>query len=102
MTPLTTARAAILSCGLAGAASAATDVANVDQSRTTPRERIRQIFIAGELVACCEPKLILPRDHGPRANATPWSNQQRRLRFEASKKACVERADDGRMQYPAH
>jgi len=32
-------------------------------------------------------KLKLPLDHGPRAEVTPWVNQQRRLRAEQAARA---------------
>ncbi len=35
-------------------------------------------------------KLVLPLDHGPRAQTTPWSNQQRRLRAEQEARAKAE------------
>lgn len=35
-------------------------------------------------------KLVLPLDHGPRAQTTPWSNQQRRLRAEQEVRAKAE------------
>ncbi|MGH8855156.1 MAG: hypothetical protein ACREWI_12870 [Telluria sp.] len=47
------------------------------------------------LTACADlrdpNRLILPLDHGPRAQTTPWENQQRRLRAaqEAAPKAEV-------------
>ena len=31
-------------------------------------------------------KIVLPLDHGPRAETTPWVNQQRRLRAAAMEK----------------
>jgi len=34
-------------------------------------------------------KIVLPLDHGPRAETTPWLNQQRRLRAEAMAKSAT-------------
>ena len=39
---------------------------------------------------CATQQLILPVDHGPRAQTTPYLNQQRKARFEAEMKACKE------------
>ncbi len=39
----------------------------------------------------CPPEpLILPLDHGPRAQTTPYLNRLRKERFEAEMKACKE------------
>lgn len=36
-------------------------------------------------------RAALPLDHGPRAQATPWENQQRLLRAEQQAKAAEEK-----------
>jgi len=41
---------------------------------------------------CNALRLALPLDHGPRAQTTPKSNQQRKDRFEARMKACKDAA----------
>ena len=82
MKPLTTALTVIAACGAIATAAAAADTADTDQVRNTARERIQRIFGADEIAACCEHKLILPLDHGPRAEATLWLNQQRRRHLE--------------------
>ena len=33
-------------------------------------------------------RLVLPLDHGPRAQTTPYLNQQRKERYEMQVKAC--------------
>ena len=39
----------------------------------------------------CPPEpLVLPLDHGPRAQTTPAENQRRKNRYEAQVKACKE------------
>ena len=39
----------------------------------------------------CPPRaLVLPLDHGPRAQTTPYLNQLRKARYEAEVKACKE------------
>ncbi len=37
----------------------------------------------------CRPPLALPLDHGPRAQATPWENEQRKTRYAERVKACL-------------
>lgn len=41
---------------------------------------------------CASEQLVLPLDHGPRAQSTPYFNQLRKARFEAEMKACGEAA----------
>ena len=41
---------------------------------------------------CKARKLALPLDHGPRAQATPKSNQQRQERFDTRMQACNDAA----------
>lgn len=38
-------------------------------------------------------KLVLPLDHGPHAQVTPWFNEQRRLRAEAEAKKILPEPD---------
>lgn len=41
----------------------------------------------------CPPKaLILPLDHGPRAQSTPYLNQARKARHDTEMKACQDAA----------
>lgn len=35
-------------------------------------------------------RLVLPLDHGPRADTTPYMNQQRKQRYDAQVRACKE------------
>jgi len=42
---------------------------------------------------CKARKAALPLDHGPRAQTTPKSNQQRQERFDARMKACNDTAE---------
>lgn len=47
----------------------------------------------------CPPDvLVLPLDHGPRAQSTPYLNEKRKARFEAEQKACKEAAAKGAVQ----
>jgi hypothetical protein len=38
--------------------------------------------------SCPPPSLVLPLDHGPRAQGTPQQNQMRKQRYEAQLRAC--------------
>jgi len=38
---------------------------------------------------CDSRRLVLPLDHGPRADTTPYLNRLRKERFEAEMKACM-------------
>jgi len=41
---------------------------------------------------CPPPPLVLPLDHGPRPQTTPYLNRLRKERYEAQVKACKEGA----------
>jgi hypothetical protein len=43
----------------------------------------------------CAMRLVLPLDHGPHAQSTPYLNEQRKANFEAGQKACKEAAAKG-------
>jgi hypothetical protein len=73
-------------------ASAAPDIANVDPANKATLERSDGMRQAHEAAACRKNRLTLLLDHGPRAETTPWLNQQRRTRFDTQKKACELRA----------
>lgn len=53
------------------------------------------IGIALFVTACASPngtnRIVLPLDHGPRAQTTPWENKQRFLRAETEVKAASEK-----------
>jgi hypothetical protein len=52
---------------------------------------IAAISVGVALSACATPgssqKIVLPLDHGPRAQTTPWANQQRLHQIEAERAA---------------
>lgn len=51
------------------------------------------VSAAPDQVKVCPPqRLVLPLDHGPRAQTTPYLNQSRKARHEAEVKACKEAA----------
>ncbi|OJX37399.1 MAG: hypothetical protein BGO75_09085 [Burkholderiales bacterium 68-20] len=43
----------------------------------------------GQRVNCPPDPLVLPLDHGPRAQTTPGENRMRKARYEAQVKACT-------------
>ncbi len=45
---------------------------------------------AGPAKCAMPDRLVLPLDHGPRAQSTPYLNQQRKNRYEAQVQACKE------------
>ena len=51
-----------------------------------------------ESMRCPPESLVLPLDHGPRAQSTPYLNEKRKARFEAEQKACREAAAKGVVQ----
>lgn len=62
-------------------ALAGPDFQLIEQAR-----KARQEAKAG--LRCPPQPLILPLDHGPRAQSTPYLNRLRKQRFEAETKAC--------------
>lgn len=58
-------------------------VAQADLRATQPVSRAK-------LPRCPPAPLVLPLDHGPRAQTTPAENQRRKNRYEAQVKACKE------------
>lgn len=53
---------------------------------------------AADSMRCPPDALVLPLDHGPRAQSTPYLNEKRKARFEAEQKACKEAAAKGAVQ----
>lgn len=45
----------------------------------------------GQRANCPPEPLVLPLDHGPRAQTTPGENRMRKARYEAQVKACTNR-----------
>lgn len=48
--------------------------------------------VAADRKDCPPSPVVLPLDHGPRAQTTPQQNQMRKARFEAQMKACKDAA----------
>ncbi len=56
-----------------------------------PEGRMETIKLAATGPQKCPPAaLVLPLDHGPRAQSTPYLNKLRKERFDAEMKACRE------------
>lgn len=66
-------------------ARAAKQAAATTQTVGTPRVD----SATGQRVNCPPDPLVLPLDHGPRAQTTPGENRVRKARYEAQVKACA-------------
>ena len=83
--------AGILAFGAGSPAIAGPDVLQLqvmDRARDAKLEQAAQMEKASVEKRCASRVLVLPLDHGPRAQTTPYLNRLRRERFEAQKKAC--------------
>jgi len=65
-------------------ARAARQAAEATQAVTT-----RVDSASGQRVKCPPAPLVLPLDHGPRAQTTPGESRMRKARYEAQVKACA-------------
>lgn len=77
--------------GVALPALAGPDFQLIEQARKAGQQteaRRAQDTAAKAGLRCPPQPLILPLDHGPRAQTTPYLNQLRKQRFEAAMKAC--------------
>jgi type II secretory pathway pseudopilin PulG len=70
-------------------AFAGRDAAQISQqeksNQTVAAQRAQETARLGKAAT----KIVLPLDHGPRAETTPWLNQQRRLLAEAMTKSAT-------------
>lgn len=64
----------------------------VDQARKAKLDQAARMAKASPEDQCASRVLVLPLDHGPRAQTTPYLNQLRKDRFEAEMKACKDAA----------
>ncbi len=69
-------------------ALAGPDWQTIERARANKRAKIAQMEKLTPEEKCAAKRLALPLDHGPRAQSTPYLNQQRRLNFEAELQAC--------------
>lgn len=65
----------------------------IEQSRKNKRAQVARLEKLTPAEQCAARRLVLPLDHGPRAQSTPYLNQQRRLGFEAELQACQTAAE---------
>ena len=63
------------------------------QATRIARHGDAQAPASADRIALASHKLVLPLDHGPRAQSTPWLNQQRVLRAEAQVQAQMPKAE---------
>lgn len=60
----------------------------IEQARKEKRTQAAQAEKLTPAEACAAKRLVLPLDHGPRAQTTPYMNEKRRAAFEADLKTC--------------
>lgn len=92
MKKLITTLAGIAILGAALSAFADPDWQSIDQARKHAQAQPVKAEAATAQVQCSQKRLILPLDHGPRAQTTPYLNRQRKEAFDAEMKACREAA----------
>ena len=61
----------VVGIGLIATASAAPELAAIDHEREAAREHLERTLRIGDIAACCDRRLTLLLDHGPRAETTP-------------------------------
>lgn len=67
----------------------------IEQARQYRRAQVVHTEKPTPAEECAARRLILPLDHGPRAQTTPYLNEKRKAAFEAELKACKEAAAKG-------
>ena len=70
----------------------------IEQARKNKRVQVAQAEKASPEAKCAAKRLVLPLDHGPRAQTTPYLNEKRKASFEAEQKACQAAAAKGIVQ----
>lgn len=90
-----------LTLGAALPALAGPDFAAIERARKANQvaqaERQAHVYlvqgpVGAKPAQCPVAPLVLPLDHGPRAQTTPGENRLRRARYEAQAKACKDAA----------
>jgi len=79
-----------MSLGAALPALAGPDWHAIEQARRNHRAQVGRMEKLTPAEQCAAKRLVLPLDHGPRAQSTPYLNEQRKTSFEAESKACKE------------
>lgn len=98
MNKLLTTLVGLVAAGTMLPALAGPDWQSIDQARKNKRAQVAQMEKLTPEQKCAAKRLVLPLDHGPRAQSTPYLNEQRRQSFEAEVKACKEAAAKGITQ----
>lgn len=81
-----------ISLGAALPALAGRDGQAIERMRQNHRAHVGQMEKLTPDEKCAAKRLVLPLDHGPRAQSTPYLNEKRKASFEAELKACKEAA----------
>ncbi|MBL8318410.1 MAG: hypothetical protein JNJ42_08385 [Burkholderiaceae bacterium] len=87
-----------IALGAAVPAFAGPDWQAIERARQNKRAQVAQMEKLTPAQKCAARQLVLPLDHGPRAQSTPYLNQRRSESFEADLKACKEAAAKGIAQ----
>lgn len=92
--------AALAAAAVAAAtpAFAGPDWQAIEQSRDNQRAQVAQTEKLTPTEKCAAKRLVLPVDHGPRAQSTPFVNEQLRRNFEAELEACKKAASASRAR----
>lgn len=88
----------LVAAGMMLPALAGPDWQAIEQARKNKRTQVAQMEKLAPEQKCAAKRLVLPLDHGPRAQTTPYLNEKRRQSFEAELKACKEAAAKGITQ----
>lgn len=78
--------------GVALPALAGPDWQAIEQARKNHRTQVGRKEKLTPDEQCAAKRLVLPLDHGPHAQSTPYLNEQRKASFEAELKGCREAA----------
>lgn len=92
MKKLITTLVGIATLGASLSAFAGPDWQAIEQARKSAHTQTVNAEKVAPSDKCAEKRLVLPLDHGPRAQTTPYLNRQRKEAFEAEMKACKEAA----------
>lgn len=92
MKKLITTLIGTIALGATLSAFAGPDWLAIEQARKNAHTQASKIEKATPEDKCAAKRLVLPLDHGPRAQTTPHLNRQRKEAFEAEMKACNEAA----------
>lgn len=92
MNKLLTTLIGLVAAGTMLPAFAGPDWQAIEQAHAHKRVQLALADTQTPQQACADKRLVLPLDHGPRAQSTPYLNAQRKQRFEAKLRACNEAA----------